>query len=112
MSAKIYLASPYTDESLKVMRQRFLTTRKVAAKLLARGLLVFSPLVYSVQMEKQVGKNWQAWQAFDCSMLDWCDELWILDLPGWMTSQGVREETIYARKLNKTIYHLDPKTVT
>jgi len=90
----IYLCSPYAHPDPDVRQERAQQVCAITGALIRAGLNVFSPIVYSVQMSKYVGDDWNAWRRFALAMLDRCDELWIATLPGWLSSQGTAQEVV------------------
>ena len=102
----IYLASPYTDDDPNVVGARVEKTTAETARILIRGIHVFSPIVYGAEMAAVVGKSFEHWKRFDLHMLDIAEELWVLMLPGWESSVGVQEEIDYAKNIGMhIIYH-------
>lgn len=98
----IYLAVPFSHPSSAVMKQRFKYVTRVAAKLLAQGHNVFSPITqcYLMAQEEDLPNTWEFWSEIDLFYLDLADYLYILPLPGWEESTGVEAEVARARQLN------------
>lgn len=46
------------------------------------------------------------WKARNDKMISVCDELWVLELPGWETSAGVRDEIQVAETFFKPISYV------
>ena len=108
MSKLIYLASPYSDPDPGVQRQRFLDACEAAAHLVRQGHLVFSPIAHSHPIALcGLPGDWVFWAAHNREWLARCDELWVLRLPGWSTSQGVGKEQGMARDNNQRIRYVD-----
>jgi hypothetical protein len=103
----IYLASPYSHENPDVQEARFKAVCLVAAKLIGRGHMIFSPIAHShpIALHGLAG-DWQTWRAFDLAMIDACKEVWMLLLPGWGKSEGMRDEEEYAMSLGKPVRYL------
>jgi hypothetical protein len=99
-----YLASPYSHPDPLVKQMRLAIVNRVAAELLSQGMLIFSPLTYSVPLS-QAGahKGWVNWKEFDFAMIARCDKIIVLKLPGWEESTGVNEEIAYAKELGLPI---------
>ena len=57
-------------------------------------------------MSKFVTLEHAEWLECDFQWIDACDELWVLCQPGWQTSDGVRQEVVYARDKNKEVLFL------
>ncbi len=97
----IYLASPYSDNDPAVVEARYAAALQVVRSLLARGRLVYSPIVYGhvISADGGVPTTWETWAAFDSEVLSRCDMVYVLMLPGWMASRGVRAEIREAERL-------------
>jgi nucleoside 2-deoxyribosyltransferase len=109
----VYLACPYSDPDPQIKKQRHHFANKVAAELLSQGMLVFSPLTYSIPLsEISSRQGWIKWKEFDLAMLSRCDRLLVLKLPGWESSRGVAEEIAHAKELDIPIEWMEaPETV-
>ena len=102
---KIYLATPYSDPDPKVRQARFEAINKIAARLMAVGSIVFSPISHThpIALAGDLPKGWNFWKEYDRSFIEWCDEVHIYLSDGWMESEGVRAEYNLAVELNKPI---------
>jgi len=94
----IYLASPYTNTDHNVSQARYMAVTQVAAQLVVQGKIVFSPITMTHPFDKIIagaentlGSDY--WVKFDEAFMVACDELWILKLPGWDQSSGIKRET-------------------
>ena len=106
----IYLASPLSDPSGLVMRDRFQAACRQAAKMMRDGLTVCSPVAHSywIALYGRIGlTDHDFWQRMDRPFLEACDEVWVLKLPGWDTSKGVAAEIALARELGKEVTFVD-----
>ncbi len=100
----IYLASPYSHPDAAVRQQRFEAACRVAAELIRRGHVVFSPIAHSHSIAQHgLPMDWGFWEAQDRRLLAACDELWVLKLDGWQHSRGVQAEIAIARALGKAV---------
>ncbi len=88
----IYLASPYAHSSAKVREARLEAARFVCGRMVDQGRIVMSPLVYLGELAHKGVHPPQGWYAFDLQLLARCDELVVLQLPGWEDSKGVLVE--------------------
>ena len=88
----IYLASPYASPSAAVREARLEAVRFVCGKLVNEGKIVLSPMVYLGELAMRGVHPPQGWYAFDLQLLARCDELLVLQLPGWEVSKGVLVE--------------------
>ena len=90
--AMIYLASPYAHPSAVVRGARLEAIRHVCGKMVDAGQIVMAPLVYLAELAFRGVHPPQGWYAYDLQMLARCDELLVLQLPGWEDSKGVMVE--------------------
>lgn len=104
---KIYLACPYSHVDHEVRQQRFHEVNKAAAMLMRRGYLVFSPISHTHPIAEvgNLPKGWDFWESYDRSFIEWCDELYVLQLNGWQQSTGVNAEIAIAKQMCKPIVH-------
>ena len=106
----IYLASPYSHPDPAVRRQRLEAVCRAAARMLRDGQFVFSPIAHSVAIAEHGGApdSWAFWRPVDLVMLGRCNELVVLKLDGWETSEGVQAEVARARLLGLPVSYLEP----
>jgi len=93
----IYLASPYSHEDASVRQERYEIVSRVTALLISRGYVVFSPIAYSHPLNERIDIPVEDWYRFDRSILEACQELWILTIRGWMFSNGIAKEIQWAK---------------
>jgi len=108
---RIYLACPYSarlsngtpDETL--MHLRFLQVCAMAGKIIEDGYVVFSPISHSVPIADTLDNHLDAdfWLGQDSHFIEWADEVWVLMLPGWEDSAGVKREIAMAEKIHKPV---------
>ena len=91
-STLIYIASPYAHSFSEVREARLEAVRYVCGQLVNQGKIVMSPLVYLGELAYRGVHPPQGWYAFDLQLLARCDELLVLQLPGWEDSKGVLVE--------------------
>lgn len=107
----VYLASPYSHPDVEVRIERFEAACRAAAHLMREGYHVFSPIAHSHSiallgdLDPLAGA---AWQAQDAPLLAACDEVWVLTLPGWYESKGVRHEMEHAYTARKRVRLMEP----
>ncbi len=106
----IYLASPYTHPDPEIREARFQAVCRAAAHLMSGGLLIFSPIAHThpIVLAGDLPKGWDYWEKFDREMIEACEELWILMLPGWEDSAGVQMEMRIAEELHRTVMRIYP----
>lgn len=104
---KIYLACPYTS-STEIEEKRFQAANEQAAELMAQGYLVFSPISHThpIHLSGCLPGDWEFWKEYDQTFIEWCDEVWIMRIPGWEESKGVKAEIKIARDLGKKVVYL------
>lgn len=103
-----YLACPYQHEDPTIKALRLDIVTEVAALLHSRGIYVFSPLTHNYPLiQKGLLQTWDTWRKFDLELLERCDKLLVLSLPGWDVSKGVQAEINHAKDLNIPIQMLN-----
>ena len=111
----VYLASPYTHKDPSVEEWRYRAVLVATAILTARGVNVFSPIVYSHHLARVLPQQLYThdfWLNFDKKFMDRCEVLSILSLPGWDKSDGVNTEFNYmVNKQRKPFRLCDPKDI-
>lgn len=90
----IYLASPYTHPDHAVMEARFDASCRAAGKLMAKGVVVFSPIAHThpIAVQCELPRGWEFWEQFDREFVEASDRLVVLKLDGWDASKGVAAE--------------------
>jgi hypothetical protein len=106
----IYLASPYSHDDAAVRERRFHDVCAAAAALMARGILIFSPIAHThpIALAGALPTDWEFWKRYDMVMLDASAELWVLMLDGWDRSKGVKGEIEIMRGLGRPVRILTP----
>lgn len=109
MTRMIYLASPYSHEDKDIRQMRFTTVCIVAAKLLNKGLLVFSPIAHThwIAVYGQLETGFNRWRELDEAMIDRCTEMYVLCIQGWKESKGVQHEIQYANDIGLPVKYID-----
>jgi nucleoside 2-deoxyribosyltransferase len=102
---KIYLACPYSDPDEFVRFERYYAATKKAAELIRQGHIVYSPITHShpINQTCNLPNDFEFWRESCLSFIDWCDEVYVLDIDGWKESKGVQEEISYALSKGKTV---------
>jgi len=106
---KIYLASPYSGTP-EEQEYRFRAVSRIAGQFIQEGHIVYSPISHSHPIAQEcprLGSDWQAWERMDREFIAWCDELWVLKLPGWDNSKGIGEEVMFATEIRKSIRFIE-----
>jgi hypothetical protein len=114
-SGFIYLAVPYTHESPKVQADRAKQVSICAAALLADGFNVYSPISHGVALESAGVSNGDhrvrhfshtRWLEICKPMIDAAEKIFVLPLPGYMESKGVKLEIDWALSQGKKVVYL------
>ena len=105
----LYLCCPYSHPDPAVQFYRYQKACRAQAKLIEAGVVVFSPLANSVPAVELGGltASHSQFMALDLPILERCDEVLVLGLPGWTESRGVRSELFEALALAKPITQID-----
>lgn len=107
---KIYLALPYSHPDPYIREVRYRTATSVAASLMKRGAIVFSPITYGHQLcQYGIDTHFETWADIDRPMISWADEVWLLEVEGFDSSYGVRAELEYAMRLGKPVVRIAKK---
>lgn len=111
----IYLAAPYTDSNYLVQSKRAGQAAKAAARLMSQGYHVFAPTVHGHQIDKWTHATeydiaYSHWIATGLDFLERSELMYVLTLPGWDQSTGVKGEIALAWRLEKPIFLLDHRT--
>lgn len=106
---KVYLATPYSHSSPVVRRNRFHKINEVAAKLMADGIHVYSPISHTHPIAEagDLPKGWDFWEKYDRLFIEWCDAVYVYCAEGWKESKGVSAEIQIARELGKPIVFME-----
>ena len=98
----IYLAGPYSQDPDAMFKQHM----RHAALLMAQSIQVFSPILHChpVAGQYSMPTDFSFWEAYNLNMLKRCDKLYVMDIPGWDKSTGVKGEIFYARQLDIPVY--------
>lgn len=105
-----YLAAPYSHPDPKVRRIRFNIINRVAAELMAKGELVFSPISHThpIALAGDLPLGWDYWETYARAILQCCREMKILRLTGWEQSIGIQNERRIAFEMQIPIEFIDP----
>lgn len=109
MGTLAYLASPYSDADPAVQQERHAAVCRKAGELISQGRNVLSPIAHNLAIisETKALSGWDRWRQQDEAMLRACDELLVLRLPGWESSEGVQAEMEIAIQLGLPIDFVD-----
>lgn len=114
MSGFTYLASPYSHPDPAVREERFKAVCRVAAFLMRKGAVIFSPIAHSHCVETigmHAVESGEFWKRQDVPLLGHASELAVLMLDGWRESQGLRWEIAMAKSLRIPVVYVDYQAV-
>jgi hypothetical protein len=114
MNGLQYLATPYSKYPAGI-QVAFENACQIAARLLTRGIKVYSPIAHTHPIAIHGGLNpydHSIWLPFDQAIMECCSGLIIAHMEGWETSYGISEEIDFFWKEGKDIYDLEPTTLT
>lgn len=114
----LYLSSPYTSmlrtktEQIWEQEKRFHEVKECKAALMARGMLVVSPIVFCHQVSVDHGLpgDYGYWHKLNLRLLAGCSTLAVLKLSGWKESKGILGEIRHAQKWGLEIVEVEPET--
>ena len=106
-----YLATPYSDSDALVRERRFLVVNAVAAKLMAAGCMLISPISHThpIAIAGDLPCGWDFWGKYDRQLLECCDRVLVVTQAGWQNSVGLAGELSIAKELGLPVEYLDPK---
>jgi hypothetical protein len=114
----IYLAVPYSHRLPQIETLRAEAVTYAAGVLMEEGHTVYSPITSSHKIQTLgLCNSWgyDEWLKHDTKFLDVCDQLYVLMLPGWSESTGVKYEIKYTKDSSrsyqspvKPIKYIDP----
>lgn len=107
----IYLATPYSHPDPAVREARYEAVTRYAARLIAEGNVVFSPITMSHPIEVLSGAApapSDVWCDFDEPFMEVSAEAVVLMLPGWEQSRGVAREIAHFTTAGKPVRYVTP----
>lgn len=115
MSSYSYIASPYSAKKedgsldLEMMESRFKIVRDFTAHMLNQKHFVYSPIVHChpLAIAHELPRSFEFWQHYNRAMIDQADTLFVLEIPGWEDSVGVKGEIEYAGIIQIPVVHFD-----
>ena len=95
-----YLAGPYSSPHIHIRDRRYQQISFVAAELIKRGELIYSPITscHPIACDHGLPTDAAFWLHYDLAFLARCDRLLVLQLEGWDRSEGVKHEIEFAEK--------------
>jgi len=109
----IFLATPYSHHDPKIEQDREYLVTEVAAKLMLRGQIVYSPITYgyAIAYRFDLPHDYEFWLTLNDAFLERASAVYILDTSNWQTSAGVRHEHMVATNHNIPTFLTHPDTL-
>lgn len=109
----VYLAAPYSHSNEGVRLWRYQAITAVAAHLISKGAVVFSPITMThpidiILAEEGATLGSDYWVDFDTSFMQFCSEIAVLRLDGWQESRGVQREIAFFKANKRAIRYIEP----
>lgn len=97
----IYIASNYTSHLVQLEEWRYRQVLAYTARLLRNRQWCYSPIVHCHELAKahQLPTDYAYWMDYNKHVIDRCSELFVLALPDWGLSKGVRAEIDWWEKM-------------
>ena len=99
---------PYRHSDDEVVERRVRAGRRAAASLIDSGRSVVSPVVSfheTIQQEDTVPEDFEYWETMIEEMIVLSERVYVVMMPGYERSQGVKQEIKLARKYNRPVSH-------
>lgn len=110
-SSFVYLGAPYSHPKAAVREFRFHQANVAAAKLMAQGRVVFSPISHShpiaAYLDDALLLDHEFWMRQDLGILEKAERLIVLRVEGWERSRGVTAEIAHAEQHGIPIEYMD-----
>ena len=103
-----YVASPYSGYSSK-QAYNTIAVQAACAELFRFGINAVSPIAHWAPIANQYALPHDAktWQLYNDNLMDICDGIILVALPGWEKSEGVQYELAWAKEKGRPVYTLD-----
>lgn len=95
----VYLTLPYSPE-------RYQVARRITKLLILQGYVVICPILQEHALD--LPDDWSFWEKPSLALLELCDEVWVITLPGWGYSDRVQDEIFIAEYLNLKVVYIEP----
>lgn len=105
----IYLASPYSHPDKTIVKTRVGLTMQCTAALIRGGHYVWSPIVHCHEMAGlyEMPTDAEFWRAYNFSFIRRADAMYVLKIPGWDESKGIKMELDLAREIFLPVAFVD-----
>jgi len=101
----IFVSMPYSDPSPEVIEARMAIYCREMGKFALKGERVIGVLWfhYALQQVPGLGKDWKFWKEYSEALIRRCKKVRVLMAHNWEESEGVIEETKFAKSLGITV---------
>lgn len=109
-----FLISPYSDPSPVVMEERYTKTLAAVAYLyFSRSVAVYSPIIHwhPVATRFNLNKDVDTWRTANAPLLRDASDVIVLELPGWLDSNGVASELSAVATFDIPRHHLTTEPI-
>lgn len=105
----LYIACPYSHKDPAVMVERWNKVNKFAAKLMAKGWYIYSPISHThpIAVVGDLPRGWDFWHGYDTCMISRANGLIVFMIDGWKESVGVQAEIELAKKYEIPVSYYD-----
>ena len=106
----IYLASPYTHDDPAVRHDRYWQATLCTAHFARAGIAIYCPIHYGHTLSTThtgIPKTHEYWMSVCLPILRGAERLYVLTLPGWKESRGIKEELDEAEERNLHVCLVD-----
>jgi len=105
----IYLASPYSHDDPLVRKTRYLLAMECVAHLMRVGKFVWSPIVHCHELSVQhdLPGDAEFWKGYDHDFIRRADAVFVLTIPGWQESKGVKMEVAFAEMIGIPVVYIN-----
>lgn len=110
----IYLGTPYSKYPGGI-EVAFVDACKLTARLIERGLRLYSPIAHSHPIAIHGGidpLDHKIWLPFDAAMMAKADAMIVAMMTGWEESHGITVEIVNFAHAGKPIYILHPEDLS
>jgi hypothetical protein len=107
----LYLAGPYSHPDPDIREERYARITAVAAQLISKGRIVFSPLTMTHPIDRLLAGHSETlgseyWVKFDESFMEFCSEIVVVMIDGWDKSSGVAREVKFFRDRGRPVHYI------
>lgn len=104
-----YLATPYSHKNSFVRQIRYEIAIYIASLLTRKGYRLIEPIGMCHEQSQRHGMpgGYTFWQERDRGLIDRCDAVLVIKMPGWKESEGVSDEIEYAKQTDKEVICID-----